>query len=219
MKNLMYVLMMACSTILAISNAHAQTSMVYSLGLSPQMAPGGHHIFGNVQTPKDEFTFDLAQVKASYFLGAGVRHDVKPFFFMAEAQYNKREYVYDIQYTYPAFVRTEDVQQYSETMHMINVPLTIGVDLGFAEVTSGFLPQFVVGHQSELANFEGYSDQLKTLRFGWQAGVAAKLSNFRLGLNWQMDFNNYADHLYINGEGMALQGSSNRLVGSISCKI
>ena len=49
---------------------------------------------------------------------------------MAEAQYNKREYVYDIQYTYPEFVRTEDVQQYAETMHVINVPLTLGVDLG-----------------------------------------------------------------------------------------
>ena len=219
MKNLIYVLTLVLSTMLTLSESKAQTSMVYTLGLSPQMSPGGHYIFANLQSPKDEFTFDLAQVKASYFLGAGVRHDIHPFFFMAEAQYNKREYVYDIQYTYPAFVRTEDVQQYTETMHMINVPLTIGVDLGFAEVTSGLLPQFVVSHQTELSNFEGYSDQLKTMRFGWHAGVAAKVNNFRLGINWQMDFNNYADHMYMNGESLGLQGTSNRLVGTIACKL
>ena len=129
MKNLIYVLTLVLSTMLTLSESKAQTSMVYTLGLSPQMSPGGHYIFANLQSPKDEFTFDLAQVKASYFLGAGVRHDIHPFFFMAEAQYNKREYVYDIQYTYPAFVRTEDVQQYTETMHMINVPLMLILDL------------------------------------------------------------------------------------------
>ncbi len=218
MKNTTYLLALAICSLLNINDSHGQTSMVYSIGIAPQQSPGGHYIFVNRNTPREEFTFDLAQVKASYFLGAGVRHDLNPFFFMAEAQYNKREYVYDIQYTYPEFVRTEDVQQYAETMHVINVPLTLGVDLGAVEVTSGLLPQFVVSHNSQLENIEGYSEDLNIMRFGWHSGVAAKVANFRFGLNYQMDFNNYADHMSIHGESLALSGNSNRIVGLISCK-
>jgi hypothetical protein len=208
-------LFIGCSIMLA-SSVQAQFTMTFTTGLSPQQTPVSHYIFVNRSTPRDEFTFDLSQVKASYFVGVGAKYDVKPFFFTGEAQYNKREYVYNIAYTFPGFGRTEEAVRYSEYMHVINLPLSVGVDLGIVDVMSGFLPQLMVSQQSDMEGLTGYSEKLNFLRFGWQSGLAANVSNLRIGLMWQMDFNNYADHVYIREQNLSLQGRSSRLLGTLS---
>ena len=213
MKNL-FALLVCC---FALSySANAQVTMSFTTGVSPQQNPASNHIFVNRSSPADEFTFDLAQVKASYFVGVGAKYDLKPFFLAAEALYNKREYVYNVDYTFPEFGRTDQKDVYNEHMNIINVPLTIGVDLGVVDVTSGFLPQIIVSNQSELANLPGYSEKLDRLRWGMHSGLAANIKDLRIGVSWQMDFNNYADHAYINNQNLTLQGRSNRFLGTLS---
>lgn len=216
MKTIRNFFIIACFSVISFNVLEAQVSMVYSLGISPQQAPEGHYIFVNRSSPKSEFTFNLAQVKASYFVGAGVRYTMAPFFLMTEAQYNKRSYVYDIVPTSSSFERSEDAIEFTESMHIINVPVTVGVELGFIEVFSGFLPQVVVSHQTELDQLTGYSDDLRTLRFGWHTGIAAKVDKLRIGLTYQQDSNNYADHISINDQQLKLTGRSSRIVGSLS---
>jgi hypothetical protein len=190
--------------------------MTFTTGISPQQTPASNFIFVNRSTPRDEFTFDLAQVKASYFVGAGIRYDLKPFFLAAEGQYNKREYVYKISYTFPGFHRSEQSQLLSESMNIINVPLTLGVDLGAVDVTSGFLPQIILSHSTDLNDLPGYNQNLNWLRLGWQTGVAAHVGAMRLGISMQMDFNNYADHAYVGEQSLALQGRPTRLLANFS---
>ena len=214
MKNLIALVLL--STLFLATKVDAQVSMTMTVGVSPQQTPTSHYIFVNRSSPRDEFTFDLAQVKASYFIGVGTRYDIKPFFFLAEAQYNKREYVYDVTDTYPGFGRSEETVEYSESMNVINVPLSIGVDLGVVDVINGFVPQIFVSHQTDLENIRGYSDDLNTFRFGWHSGIAANVANLRIGLDWQMDFKNYADHIYINDQNLALAGRISRIVGNLT---
>ncbi|HSF90269.1 MAG TPA: hypothetical protein VLA46_12680 [Saprospiraceae bacterium] len=216
MKTILSYIIIACMSIISFNVLEAQVSMVYSLGISPQQAPEGHYVFVNRSSPDSEFTFNLSQVKASYFVGAGVRYAMAPFFLMTEAQYNKRSYVYDVVPTSSSFIRSEETIQFNESMHVINVPVSVGVELGFIEVFSGFLPQFIVSHQTDLDQLTGYSDDLKTLRFGWHTGIAAKVNKLRIGLTYQMDANNYADHISINDQPLKLTGRSNRLVGSLA---
>lgn len=214
MKKLLGVLL----TLSLLTNANVQSQnlvMTFSTGMSPQQTPASHYIFVNRSSPRDEFTFDLAQVKASYFIGMGAKYDVKPFFIAAEAQYNKREYVYNISYTFPGFGRSEQTELLTESMNVINVPLTLGVDLGAIDVTSGFLPQIILSQNTDLKNLEGYNQNLKWLRFGWHTGVAANIGALRVGVNMQMDFNNYADHSYIRTQNLSLQGRATRVLGTI----
>jgi len=198
-----------------VVSMQSQVSMVVTAAISPQQTPPSHYIFVNRSTP-DEFTFDLRTVKSSVFIGAGARYDIKPFFFQAEAQYNKRVYVYDVSYTYTGSGRTDEVNKYEEQMDVINLPLSVGVDLGFLDVTSGFLPQVVLSQQSDLSEIDGYHQDLKTMRFGWQTGIAANLNQLRIGLNWQSDFNNYADHANVGNQSLELAGRSSRLLGTLS---
>jgi len=198
-----------------VVSMQSQVSMVVTAGISPQQTPPSHYIFVNRSTP-DEFTFDLRTVKSSVFIGAGARYDIKPFFFQAEAQYNKRVYVYDVSYTYTGSGRTDEVNKYEEQMDVIILPLSMGVDLGILDITSGFLPQFILSQQSDLSDLEGYNQDLKTMRFGWHTGIAANVNQLRIGLNWQSDFNNYADHAYIGNQSLELAGRSSRLLGTLS---
>ena len=216
MKNYRNLFIIACLSFISINVLESQVSMVYSLGISPQQAPEGHYVFVNRSTPDSEFTFNLSQVKASYFVGAGVRYSMAPFFLMTEAQYNKRTYVYDVVPTSSSFIRSEETIEFNESMHVINVPVSVGVELGFMEVFSGFLPQFIVSHQTDLDQLTGYSEDLKTLRFGWHTGIAARVDKMRIGLTYQMDANNYADHISINDQQLKLTGRSSRIVGSLS---
>jgi hypothetical protein len=214
MKKLIFLTFVVMTVVL--NTGYSQFSMTVTTGISPQQTPASHYIFVNRSSPKDEFTFDLNTVKASYFIGVGTRYDVQPFFFQAEAQYTKREYVYDVSYTYTGRGRTDQVTQYHEQMNVINIPVSVGVDLGVVDVTSGFLPQIIVSQQSDLSQLTGYNQNLKSLRFGWQSGIAANINQLRIGLNWQMDFNNYADHIYIRSQSLALAGRSSRLLGTLS---
>jgi len=216
MKKTPFFLAIAFLSILSISEMNAQFSMTASMGISPQQSPGSDYIFVNRSTPRSEFTFNISQVKASYFAGVGTRYDIFPFFFTAEALYNKRQFVYDVAYTYPEFGRSDETLEYSETMHVINVPISVGVQIGIMEVSSGFLPQVVVGHETDLDDINGYSQKLNPIRLGWHTGLAARLSALRIGLDWQMDTNTYADHIYVNNQNLDLRGKSSRLVGTLS---
>ena len=201
----------------SFSSINAQdVRMTFTAGVSPQQNPVTRHILVNRSSPSNEFTFDLAQVKASYYVGVGAKYDFKPFFLAADALYNRREYIYNVSYTLPDFGRTEAVQMMTENMNVINLPLTLGVDLGIVDVTSGFLPQLIVSQDSDLSGIEGYSQKLDRLRFGWHSGLAANIKELRVGLSWQMDFNNYADHAYIRDQNLTLQGRSSRFLGSLT---
>jgi hypothetical protein len=206
----------ALTTLLAYLPATAQWSLVVSAGVSPQQSPGTPYIFVNRSTPRNEFTFDLAQVKSSPFIGAGAEYRFAPFFVNAEAQYTRREYVYDVTGTYPGFPRSAETTSYTQSTDLVNLPLTLGVNLGVIDVTSGFLPQFVVSSRTDLDQIEGYSEDRETMRLGWHGGVAARLTHLRIGLSYQMDFHNYGDHMAVNGDPLRLQGRSSRLMGSIS---
>ena len=213
MKKLFF-LAVSIMTFLIPSVKGQEVLMTFSTGISPQQTPSTNFIFVNRSSPRDEFTFDLAQVKASYFIGFGVKYDLHPFFLAADAQYTKREYVYNISYTYPGFGRSEEIEQKSESMNVINVPMTLGVDLGIVDVTSGFLPQFIISHATELSDLDGYNEDLNWLRLGWHTGVAAHVGAMRMGISMQMDFNNYADHAYVRNQSLSLQSRPTRLFGS-----
>lgn len=200
----------------SISMMQGQVQMTFTAGMSPQQTPGSHYIFVNRSSPRDEFTFDLNQVKPSLFVGVGAKYNVEQFFFQAEAQYNKREYVYDIAYTFPEFGRTETSVRYTEQQQVINLPLSLGVDLGVVDVVSGFVPQLMLSQQSDLENLTGYEEKLDFLRFGMHTGFAVNVSQLRIGVDWQMDFNNYADHVYVRNQSLALQGRSTRILGTLS---
>lgn len=206
----------ALTTFLAYLPANAQWSLVVTAGVSPQQSPETPYIFVNRSTPRNEFTFDLAQVKSSPFIGAGAEYRFAPFFVNAEAQYTRREYVYDVQGTYPGFPRSAEVTSYTQSTDMVNLPLTLGVNLGVIDVTSGFLPQFVVSSRTDLDQIEGFSEDQDAIRLAWQGGVAARLTHLRIGINYQMDFHNYGDQMAVNGDPLRLQGRSSRLVGSVS---
>lgn len=190
--------------------------MTFTAGVSPQQNPAANHIFVNRSTPRDEFTFDLAEVKASYYVGFGAKYDLKPFFLAADALYNRREYLYNVSYTFPEFGRTDQERIMTESMNVINVPLTFGVDLGIVDVTSGFLPQIVISQDSDLSDLPGYSQKLDRLRLGWHSGLAANIKDMRVGLSWQMDFNNYADHAFINDQNLTLPGRSSRFLATMT---
>jgi hypothetical protein len=90
--------------------------------------------------------------------------------------------VYDIAYTFPGCGRIEEVVQYSESMQVINLPVSIGVDLGIIYVINGFIPQVIASHQTELENFRSYPDKCNPIRFGWHSGIAVHVANLWIGL-------------------------------------
>lgn len=213
MKNAVVIIILCLFALPVIGQ---RFKMTVSAGMSPQQNPTSNHIIVNRSAPEDEFTFDLLQASPVYYVGIGTKYDMAPFFFAADAQYNRREYIYDINSVPSDFSRTVATQQASESMNVINLPLTLGYDLGIVDVTSGFVPQFVISNQTDLDNVEGYSESLDRVRFGWHSGLAVHIRDFRVGLTYQQDFNNYADHINIRDQNLALQGLTSRILGTLS---
>lgn len=214
MNKLFFLIFLWC--VVSLPASAQDVVMTFTAGVSPQQNPAANHIFVNRSSPREEFTFDLAQVKAAYYVGFGAKYDLKPFFLAADALYNRREYLYNVSYTFPEFGRTEQERIMTESMNVINLPLTFGVDLGIVDVTSGFVPQLILSQDSDLSGLPGYSQKLDRFRLGWHSGLAANIKDMRVGLSWQMDFNNYADHAFINDQNLSLQGRSSRVLGTLT---
>lgn len=193
-----------------------QWSMTVTAGVSPGQTSGTSVLLVNRSSPQDEFTFQLSSVKASTLLGAGAMYRFAPFFLSAEAQYTQRAYDYTVSYTYPGFGRSGNEATYSEKMGAIAFPVSLGVNLGVVDVTSGFLPQMIVSRQTDLVRLSGYSDDDSRFRFGWHSGIAALVSTMRIGIHYQMDFASYGDHMTVNGTSLRLKGQPSRVVGTLS---
>ena len=212
------VLMTAIFSLSFIITSYGQMSFGVKAGVSPSVAPNTSHVFANRETPRDEFTFNIANINNGIYIGGFTEVDMKPFFFRFEALYNQHQVDYILNYTFEKRGRSAQESILSEQYHRIDIPASVGVNLGAVEVTSGILTHFNLSQDSELNQIEGYEGDLPTFELGWQTGIGVNLANVNLGLTYQMDFNNYGSHMNVNGSTLEMSNSPTRLIASIAYK-
>ncbi len=195
-----------------------QATFGVKAGVSPAVTPNTSYIFANRETPRDEFTFNILNVNNGIYLGGFTQVDMKPFFFRFEALYNQYQIDYSLNYTFEVRGRSAQEKILTEQFHRIDIPASVGVNLGAFEVNSGVVAHFNLSQDSELSQVDGYQSNLSAVELGWQTGIGINLANVNLGLTYQMDFNNYGSHMKVNEGSLEMSNSPTRLIATIAYK-
>lgn len=193
--------------------AHAQFSFGIKGGAAPVVAPNTNYTIANRAVPVDEFTFNISDIKNGFYAGAFSQYDLDASFFLrAEALYNWYEIDYLINYTFESRFRSSDEVTYTEKVHRVDLPLSLGARIGAFEVVSGLVPRFILKNENEMASMEGYSEEMKTLQLGFHSGVGINIQHVKIGMSYQMDFQNYGAHIRFRGESLDLQNRPSRII-------
>ncbi len=213
MKTYLTLLVLA---ILISIQANAQFSFGIKGGAAPVVAPNTNYTIANRAVPVDEFTFNISDVKNSFYLGGYTQYNLDASFFLrGEALYNWYEIDYLVNYTFESRFRSSDEVTYTEEVHRIDLPLSLGARIGTFEVVSGLVPRLIVKNENEMESLSGYADEMKTLQLGFHSGIGINIQQVTVGMTYQMDFQNYGAHIRFRGESLDLQNRPSRIIFSL----
>lgn len=186
-------------------------------GMAPGLDPGTDHIFVNRASPRSEFTFNAVKVYEAPYIGGFVRMDLaEPFYLRAEAMYNQFNTDYELRFLGTEFPRSSKTSVFTETIRQIDLPVSMGVQLGTFDVTSGFTAHILLSQDTELDIFSNYRRTLDPVRFGFHTGFGAHFELLRIELRYVMDFFTYADHLNVGDQNLSLDNSPGRIMATMS---
>lgn len=202
---------------LFLTDVNAQISFGVKAGSSIAVAPNTHYTFANRETPRDEFIFNVTNASSAIYLGMFAEIDLNDYFFLrTEALYNQFDLEYMVKYTRETQIRSTERQYFTEKIRRIDLPVSLGVRLGNMDVTSGLVARYNISNKNELSAIEGFKANAPKMELGFQTGVGINIANASLGLNYQIDFRNYGNHISINGDQLDLQNRPTRLVATIA---
>jgi hypothetical protein len=196
---------------------NAQIKAGIKAGVVPAFSPNTHYMIMNRENPRNEFVANVSSIQNGTSIGAFAQIGLeKSFFLRAEALYNQYETNYEMRYTWGERFRSSNETQYVEKTKRLDIPVSLGANLGNFEVITGLVARFILDNQNEMRGIAGYSESMSPIQFGLQSGIGLNILNLNIGLTYQMDFQNYGEHIYINGRNMDLQNRPTRLIASIA---
>lgn len=107
-----------------------------------------------------------------------------------------------------------------EILHEKYQYLDIPVMLGFKLFNTIRLQGGPVGHvylnsSSELFDIEGYEEKFEQFTYGYQAGIGIDFWKLVVDLKYEGNFNNFGNHITIDGKSYDFNQSPTRLVASV----
>lgn len=106
----------------------------------------------------------------------------------------------------------------SETYNNLDIPILIGMKLGFFRIQGGPVAHIHINSFSDLSTIEGYEANYKKATYGIQGGFGIDIMKIRLDLNYETNLRRFGDHITIGGEEFMFDERPNRLVASLSIK-
>ena len=213
MKHILHILVFA---LLSGTMLQAQVSFGVKAGISPDQRLFNNQLFINSQDPVNEFIFNTKKLNNSIQAGFVLQAELDEHFFLeGQALYQYTSVQYSIDCLGKDFFRSGDQATLSEHLHRLTIPTAIGVHIGSVDIKSGFLTHFRIHEDSGLASLEGFQRDHKKINFGIHSAVALNLPGASLELGYQLDFENFGENRYVNGQSLAQYNAPGRLFISV----
>lgn len=107
----------------------------------------------------------------------------------------------------------------SDSYQYLDVPILFGLKLGPLRAYAGPEVHYFVNSFSNLASENGFSEQIDKLNYGVIAGAGLNVGKLRLDLRYEMNFNNFEDHILFNGQGIDFNTDDSRVTFSLGYKL
>lgn len=106
----------------------------------------------------------------------------------------------------------------SETFNNLDIPLMVGMKIGFFRIQGGPVAHIFINSASELTAINGYSQKFKDATYGIQGGIGLDILKIRLDLNYETNLSNFGGDIDINGTPYQFDQRPTRLVASLGIR-
>lgn len=180
-------------------------------GIAPARIMGTAPVIVNRHDEAPDFLFNGSKVEFSPALGLAVKLNTTHFFFESGATYYSIRKSYAMEYINGVNIGPDDKHEMEESCKSIEVPLSAGVKLGYFQIKSGFTARYEFGHASSLSEMGDLSREMQSTVFGWHSGIGINLGKVSAELQYQQDFANYGQGIFVNGQELLLRNSPTQL--------
>ncbi|MEE9439406.1 MAG: hypothetical protein V3V14_10430 [Saprospiraceae bacterium] len=106
----------------------------------------------------------------------------------------------------------------SETFNNLDIPVMVGMKIGFLRIHGGPVAHIFISSTSELTTIEGYQQNFKDASFGIQGGIGLDILKFRVDVNYETNLSQFGDHITVLGQQFAFDERPSRIVASIGMR-
>lgn len=106
----------------------------------------------------------------------------------------------------------------SETYNNLDIPLMVGMKIGFLRLQGGPVAHIFIDSASELTDIDGYSQKFQDATYGIQGGIGLDLWKIRLDLNYETNLSNFGGDIDVNGDSYQFDQRPARLIASVGLR-
>jgi len=106
----------------------------------------------------------------------------------------------------------------SETYNNLDIPLLIGMKIGFLRIQGGPVAHIYIDSASELTSIDGYSQNFKEATYGLQGGIGLDILKLRIEVNYETNLSQFGDHITIGNTNYSFDERPGRIIASLGFK-
>lgn len=208
MKKSFFILFMLLSTL-----SYSQFEMGLKAGLSSTDLSPESIIFNNGENTTE---ISIAEAKYGFHLGLYTRISIANIFIEPAFLFNSTSVDYNL--TEQIFDTGIFSSIGSETYNNLDIPLMVGMKVGFLRLQGGPVAHIFLNSASDLTDIDGYSQKFKDATYGVQGGLGLDIGKIRLDLNYEANLSRFGGDIEIDGHPYQFDQRPARMVASLGIR-
>jgi hypothetical protein len=155
---------------------------------------------------------------ANYGIHFGLygRIGILGFYLQPEVLFNSNS----VQYRVDDFDQNSTIEEIrTEKYQNIDIPVLVMFAPSIFRVYAGPVGHYFLYSSSALSTIEGFKEEFKTLKYGYQAGLGIQIGALMVDARYEGNFNKYGDHITIDGEPFSFSSTPSRIMISLAFKL
>ncbi|MFZ1702878.1 MAG: outer membrane beta-barrel protein [Saprospiraceae bacterium] len=164
---------------------------------------------------EDEFQLHFTEADYGHHFGLYSRLQVAGVYLEPSVLFNSGSFSYTFEdYSEAGVVTVVRNERYNH----VNIPLLLGLKVGFFRIQAGPVGSFFISKTSDLWDFEGYQQKFETFTYGLQGGLGLDIWRFRFDVNYENNLNTLGNHVTIGGKKFPLNPNPARIIFTLGYK-
>lgn len=208
MRQFFFVIFMMASTL-----SFSQFEMGLKAGLSSTELSPESILINDGETTTE---ISIAEAKYGFHLGLYTRISIANIFIEPAFLFNSNTVDYNLEEQIFDTGIFSSIK--SETYNNLDIPLMIGMKIGFLRIQGGPVAHIFINSASELTQISGYSQKFQDATYGIQGGLGLDIWKIRLDLNYETNLSKFGGDIDINGAPYQFDQRPARLIASIGLR-
>jgi len=199
-------------TLLFSTHSYAQTRVGIKAGIST-FDVSAPPVIVRDEGGVPAYEMSIQDTKIGLHIGFFLQAQFGPVFIQPELLVNTQ--TVDFKFKDLSTVDPQPDQIRDEIYQTLDFPLIIGAKIGPVRLGGGPMGHLFLNSNSDINDFEGYSQDFTVVTWGWQAGVGVDIWKLHIDGRYEGNLTNFGEHMRFHGQAYEFEGKPSRWIASI----